>query len=87
MRNVIFNTIPTDVPLTTANIDRLADRAAELATAFAARIASIQKQVTTHVSDSAERRTTSFVRLTRRTVLWPSSSQRSSLPRASPNSA
>ncbi|WP_200893858.1 hypothetical protein [Xanthomonas sp. GPE 39] len=45
MPNVNFNTIPTDVPLTTANIDRLADRASELATAFASRIASIQKQV------------------------------------------
>lgn len=45
MPNVNFKTIPTDVPLTVENIDRLANRAAELATAFAARISNIQEQV------------------------------------------
>ena len=45
MPNVNFKTIPTDVPLTVENIDRLANRAAELATAFGARIANIQQQV------------------------------------------
>lgn len=44
MPGINFATIPTDIPLTVENIDRLAARAAELATAFAARIANIQKQ-------------------------------------------
>jgi len=46
MPGVNFKTIPTDVPLTVENIDRLAARASELATAFAARIRSIQTQFT-----------------------------------------
>ena len=44
MPNVNFKAVPTDVPLTVENIDRLAARAAELATAFAARLANIQQQ-------------------------------------------
>lgn len=46
MRAVDFKSIPTDVPLTVENIDRLAARAAELATAFKNRIESIQQQLT-----------------------------------------
>lgn len=45
MPNVDFKTIPNDVSLTVENIERLADRAAELATAFGARIANLQTQV------------------------------------------
>lgn len=44
MPGIHFKTIPTDVPLTVENIDRLATRAAELAAAFAARIGNIQQQ-------------------------------------------
>lgn len=44
MPAIDFKTVPTDVPLTVENIDRLAARATELATAFGARIESIQKQ-------------------------------------------
>lgn len=40
-----FKNTPTDVPLTVENVKRLADRAAELATAYARRIGSIQQQV------------------------------------------
>lgn len=39
-----FKNVPTDVPLSVENIDRLATRAAELARAFASRIANIQQQ-------------------------------------------
>lgn len=45
MPTVNFKTIPTDVPLTVENIDRIANRAEELARAFGARIANIQQQV------------------------------------------
>ena len=45
MAAIDFKTIPTDVPLTVENIGQLSSRAAELATAFAARIGSIQQQV------------------------------------------
>ena len=51
MPNVNFKTIPSDVPFTVENIDRLASRAAELAAAFGARIANIQRQV----ADARER--------------------------------
>lgn len=45
MPGVNFKSVPTDVPLTVENIDRIAKRAEELARAFAARIANIQQQV------------------------------------------
>jgi hypothetical protein len=45
MATVDFSTIPTDVPLTVENIDRLSLRAAELAMAFANRIGSIEQQI------------------------------------------
>lgn len=51
MPDINFKTVPTDVPLSVENIDRLAARAAELARAFAARIANIQQQF----SDARER--------------------------------
>lgn len=44
MPGVNFKLIPTDVPLTVENIDRIASRAEELARAFATRIESIQTQ-------------------------------------------
>jgi hypothetical protein len=44
MATIDFKTVPTDVPLTVENVNRLAARAAELATAFKARIEKIQQQ-------------------------------------------
>lgn len=46
MATVDFKQVPTDVPLTVENIDRIAARAAELATAYKGRIEKIQQQVT-----------------------------------------
>ncbi|WP_156782004.1 hypothetical protein [Acidihalobacter aeolianus] len=40
-----LKTVPTDVPLTPDNIDRLAARAAELAAAFKRKIGKLQQQV------------------------------------------
>ena len=45
MAAINFKTVPTDVPLTADNIDRLAARAAELAAAYKVRIEKIQQQV------------------------------------------
>jgi len=45
MAAINFKTVPTDVPLTAENIDRLAARAAELTAAYKARIEKIQQQV------------------------------------------
>lgn len=51
MPAINFKTIPTDVPLSVENIDRIANRATELATAFNRRLESIQKQF----ADACER--------------------------------
>ena len=40
-----FNTVPTDIPLNVENIERIASRAGELATAYKRRIDGIQQQV------------------------------------------
>ncbi len=45
MATIDFKKVPADVPLTVENIDRLAARATELATAFQGRISKIQQQV------------------------------------------
>lgn len=45
MATIDFKKVPADVPLTVENIDRLATRATELATAFQGRISKIQQQV------------------------------------------
>ncbi|MFC4487227.1 hypothetical protein [Tepidiphilus baoligensis] len=45
MATIDFKNVPTDVPLAVENIDRLAARATELATAFHGCISKIQQQV------------------------------------------
>lgn len=45
MPQIDFTSIPSDVPLTVENVNRIADRAAEVARAFATRIGSLNEQV------------------------------------------
>ena len=45
MPGIDFKTIPSAVPLTVENVNRIADRAAELARAFASRIGNLNQQV------------------------------------------